>query len=1204
MNMFLETQGVLLILLSITTQGQGCLNPSVTNIRSASRTSCTAGKYKLNDTTCCECPEGKYQDNYDFIYSTCYNQPVCSRGSALMGASKTRRGYCYMCNDGFYSDVDGATECKTCTPGYYTEGIDRSYRYCLKQPTCGRGEYLYNNYTRKQGTCRACLTGTFWSSTTSICETCPSGFYSDTTGSFSCKRQITCDFGEYFDGYLQNRLGVCRPCPSGKYQELRNHTHSRCDYCQEGKVGNSETGSYNCPIWKRYCGYGEYNNGSYLESGHCVKCPPGQARNSERHLSTSCFDCLGGSVQPKYGQAKCVSCPQGEYQDLKGQTSCKPSLKCGQGQYYAGGNLCRDCSKGWYMDEDNHFNKTCKSCPDGQYSDTQGSPSCKMQELVCPAGSYLGTFSKLETCYTCPRGEIKPMAGLGQCIQCPMGKYKLNHTYCRPRSGCPKNQFNRMNDCTKCFSMCRPGRLYESCRKRRLDSMPYMGDSCSNCDYDEYQDDVISWNATCKKCPFGQYRGYGKDNCTLNTLCPSGQKSSLNNGCQNCYAGEYQDVPTRNLTCKQCPQGYYSEQPAATKCLRMPNCSSGTKISYSRRQPSCLTCDPGTYMDENNHRIISCKPCQKGYYSHQKASKCDRCPNGQYTDYTFSRSCRTCEQGKLPNEQQDACVLDDSYCSEGERFEDRTPNTTSVCIPCEVGKYGVSQSFHRNQSCLVCPKGLIASPRSSICTSKLVCHNGYYYNGGSLFNGVNCVRCKPNTYQEQRDHLERNCKPQVTCSVSEYMQVGDDSHANKCIKPTTCEKGWYINVSHTTTSDRICETCPSGKTTSEINQDSCEFTTGGVEGCAAGERVVMLDTLGVTCEACPYGEYQTQSNSVSSSCIPHSCTPPLVIINEMNTTAKSVCVSCDTNPEALGCPGKTGVTSAPKPTTTMIDNTNNGSNGDGITTLSMTNTMSVDTETSIAIKSNRSTTISATDGISTDVQKHMGNTTLNIADSTDRTSTITTSQLDQDKSEDNSSSEQGISVAAIVGGVVGAGVVLLFIVVVVILRRRRKQETITPPPSDKEKHNVVRNAAFQPEYSEVDNDMYYQAIDDTNNKDSNKSKTNDMLYQTIEDEGNNKQMPAYDVVQAESYKDEMSGNTISSQAHYEEPIVPNESYGDLKNPRLYSQTINAYDNTVPANIRHYDKEGKQYVYDNTSPENIRHYDEAGATVEEEEDLYV
>jgi hypothetical protein len=127
-----------------------------------------------------------------------------------------------------------------------------------------------------------CSRGQFWKSR-GVCETCPIGFYSTTTGSPSC-------------------AWSCLQCPLGT-------TSSNGIDCTECPVGWSNS---------------KYSNNGYATLGYdCYKCPAGYITTSE-------------------GNAACEACPAGTYQSTSGQTFCLP---CDDGRYStAGSPVCKTCA--------------------------------------------------------------------------------------------------------------------------------------------------------------------------------------------------------------------------------------------------------------------------------------------------------------------------------------------------------------------------------------------------------------------------------------------------------------------------------------------------------------------------------------------------------------------------------------------------------------------------------------------------------------------------------------------------------------------------------------------------------------------------------------------------------------------------------------------------------------------------------------------
>eukprot|EP00163_Fabomonas_tropica_P004200 TRINITY_DN1370_c0_g1_i3.p1 TRINITY_DN1370_c0_g1~~TRINITY_DN1370_c0_g1_i3.p1 ORF type:complete len:946 (-),score=118.85 TRINITY_DN1370_c0_g1_i3:26-2863(-) len=95
---------------------------------------------------------------------------------------------------------------------------------------------------------------------------------------------------------------------------------------------------------------------------------------------------------------KCISCPQGTYQDTIGQTECLP------------------CSRGRYNDQLGQV--ACPACPSGSFSPELAMPACR----PCPEYTTSPIRSSSIGDCVCRTGTYRIAAGLSPaCVQCPAG---------------------------------------------------------------------------------------------------------------------------------------------------------------------------------------------------------------------------------------------------------------------------------------------------------------------------------------------------------------------------------------------------------------------------------------------------------------------------------------------------------------------------------------------------------------------------------------------------------------------------------------------------------------------------------------------------------------------------------------------------------------------------------------------------------------
>ncbi|KAL3876990.1 hypothetical protein ACJMK2_034757 [Sinanodonta woodiana] len=204
--------------------------------------------------------------------------------------------------------------------------------------------------------------------------------------------------------------------------------NNKCVNCQPGTYQNNTSGS--CEL----CPFGYYT--AIEKQLNCSKCPENQT--TESLGATSEIDCYSiCSVGYFWDRVTrlCELCEAGQYQDVIGQTSCKPCpngkttptegstsiqqciYHCSQGNEINALGRCQPCPKGTYKDKMDV--EQCQSCPSGFTTKSDGTISLESCSLVlCPAGKYR---SDNNTCLPCLQGSYQPQADQTRCLLCGKG---------------------------------------------------------------------------------------------------------------------------------------------------------------------------------------------------------------------------------------------------------------------------------------------------------------------------------------------------------------------------------------------------------------------------------------------------------------------------------------------------------------------------------------------------------------------------------------------------------------------------------------------------------------------------------------------------------------------------------------------------------------------------------------------------------------
>ena len=346
----------------------------------------------------CNCAPGEYN-----------NYGVCSPCSS---------GYSFSSRSGSYS----CTACSTCNDGYYRTGActiysDSTCQQCTPTPL---GQY-------RAGGCYGSVDSTF-----GVCLKCNAGFYRAGCGGISAGDCVPCTADNYCLGdysvpspwtvnscnvgsYLStapssSTNGICTSCSLGDY--CVGGTTARAD-CSAGFYCTSTSTKLLCPsgtycplksLSPLQCSAGTFSTATGASSSAtCQPCIAGYYSGAAQ--STACSNCPAGKSGANSGLSVCTACDATAYrvyQDLPGQTACKP---CTQTSCPPGTNP-QNCQ--------NTLDKKCISCPQipnclfvngtDSCTNSDGTPKCQ-----CIAGFQMTLVNSVYSCTQCPPGTYKPL---------------------------------------------------------------------------------------------------------------------------------------------------------------------------------------------------------------------------------------------------------------------------------------------------------------------------------------------------------------------------------------------------------------------------------------------------------------------------------------------------------------------------------------------------------------------------------------------------------------------------------------------------------------------------------------------------------------------------------------------------------------------------------------------------------------------------
>lgn len=599
---------------------------------------CQPGFYcPVGSKTPIGCPPGEYCETEELAAPT----GNCSAGYYCTGSSKKRdpvnENYGNKCPGGFYcpeksevptpcapgtySPSEGntiITDCQPCSFGDFCQGynLTQTSGNCTRGYYCPQGQQVNNPFI--------CTVGHYCPEKSANPILCPSGYYQDQTGQWTCK---LCPAGYYCD----NSSGVIVinddiKCPRGYYCPPGTR-HSQQWPCPLGTFGNL-TG-FNSSMDCTPCSPGMYcgSIGLTKPTDQCAEryyCRV-YAETSTPSQGSNANICPQGSYCPK-GSEQPIPCIPGTYGASTGLANVSDCTQCTGGKYCELNGLLDvegDCHQGYY-------------CPLG---------SKLRREIICPTGHFCPTGSATPT--KCLVATFNPYLGLNssdQCTKCTPGDYcetqGLNATTgpCDPGYYCPEGQqFSKAIQC--------PVKHY--CPIRSPIYLP-----CQNGTYMNHTQASV-----CDICPAGFYclNGELTDRCPEGYYCPEG----TGNDWQACPFGTYNNDTGLKMRdeCKTCPGGRY--------CNNIPSinpaglCDPGYFCEFGEDRPrptggnttygingSCLLsgietgkggiCTLGHYCPAGTTVPL---PCGAGTYSNRTGlSQCLECPAGYY-----------CEPGKVSN---------------------------------------------------------------------------------------------------------------------------------------------------------------------------------------------------------------------------------------------------------------------------------------------------------------------------------------------------------------------------------------------------------------------------------------------------------------------------------------------------------------------------------------------------------------------------
>lgn len=764
---------------------------------------CPAGTYNpkvgaFTEEQCIPCDPGHYcaGTGLSAVTGKCDPGFYCTRGASVETPSDSTGG---KCSQGYYCP-EGATYPIPCTPGYAcpTAGLFPPLAKCTAGYYCEGKAISQTPANTGEGGGR-CTKGYYCEEGSERMVPCPAGTYNPAdygTSFSSCK---VCD-----DGYYCAEAGLSAPtgkCEAGYYCKVESALGYTTAYPPE-----------------RICPKGHY----------CVEGTP------------KAEPCPNGEYQDLEGQSACKVCPAGYYCTVDSITLCDP--KYSNVPYYcpSGKREYTICPDGTY----NNQTKTtaigdCLSCPPGKYCDNT---DAKPQLNDCEAGTYCSGGTGNAGGTKCEAGNYCP-EGVGEPVPCPPGYY------------CPIPEMSTYT--------------------------AYMCDAGYHCKYGAETATPID-GITGEKCPEGHYCPQGTPE---PIACPPGtyldrKGGESRNDCIECEEATYCDSRGKTSPGEDCPIGYYCEESTAQgrrkpcepgfMCpkgsSKMTHCPVGEYQSLPA-QGTCNKCPARFYCGLSDStpgaEVGAIVPvvCEARYYCPHHSDR-QECPSGTYSEMTglaSSDECTPCPRGKAcvgtgllePDEPNCDSGL---YCKGGATRRDVADGVNVV--PCDIGFYcdGISPIP------IACPPGTYGDAAGGQTLNDCKpCPARYHcpYRGGTK-----------DMYMIETPDEEYFCDPGYLCIQKSSTPTPNEagigvpcSTGTFCVKGALAEEPCPQNYYNPYTGQGACYKCPAGKHCPNTGMSS-------YNPCPSGYYCME----GVDPEPCPAGTYGPTDNAeTAGDCYP--CDP-------------------------------------------------------------------------------------------------------------------------------------------------------------------------------------------------------------------------------------------------------------------------------------------------------------------------------------------
>merc|ERR1712166_1732559 len=294
---------------------------------------------------CSSCPIGFFEDS------------ATVTANLLTNTKASPNIECTTCPTGWYQNTKSSALCLACTPGRFSEGIEK------KCTACAKGKYQTAQFMTE-------------------CKSCPGGYSQAKTGQEGCE---DCPIGKYEE---TESKAECKECASGQFQDkLKQLECKRETECPRGTVPNALKSGCEKPLF--VLAFDCKRDLEYLDD------------SSPNRMNHSCKDCPEGSncnrLQPLDEQPKLSTLqPLDGFYAFEWASKFNPYAKCP----YPGACENGACVRG-------NEGVLCAICSPNFIQDTDKCTECTQEKVTEKIGFAIGLLVLLLIFFACWQTKLK-----------------------------------------------------------------------------------------------------------------------------------------------------------------------------------------------------------------------------------------------------------------------------------------------------------------------------------------------------------------------------------------------------------------------------------------------------------------------------------------------------------------------------------------------------------------------------------------------------------------------------------------------------------------------------------------------------------------------------------------------------------------------------------------------------------------------------